>query len=227
MSVVPKTQLEKIQWAETHAPIWIANQASIGTSVAEAAAFETKTEAARAALTAAENARDAAKNATLDLQTAIAAMDVAAQGIIKQIRAKAETTNNPGVYALGSIPAPATPAPQGPPGTPNELAAELDGDGSLILTWKCANPVGTQGTIYQVWRSTTGSTGEFTYIGGVGEKKFVDASVPAGATSVCYKIQAVRSRAVGMWATFNVLFGTNEGGAMMASVGETSPKMAA
>lgn len=226
MSVVPKKLLEKIQWAEAHVTPFNSNAVAIGTTVLEASAFETKTQAARDALTGSENARNAAKDATITLDAAIAALDVSAAGIIKQVRAKAETTNNVGVFALASIPVPATPGPVGAPGTPSELKVELDGDGSLILAWKCANPVGCHGVVYQVWRSTTGGDGEFSYVGGSGSRKFVDTTVPAGAASLTYKIQAVRSTAVGMWATFNVLFGTNPSGAMIASI-EPAPKLAA
>ena len=60
--------------------------------------------------------------------------------------------------------------------------------------------------MYQICRRTA-ATGEFAYLGGAGEKKFVDTTVPAGAPQVTYQIQAVRSTAVGPWAQFNVNFG--------------------
>ena len=227
MSVVPNKQLEKLEWCENHVDPWTTNAAAIGTTAAEVTAFGTKVDAARAAMTAAEVARDAAKNATLTLQTAIAAMDVAAAGIIKQVRAKAETTGNPNVYALASIPAPGTPSPVGPPGTPTSFTVLLAQDGALQLGWKCNNPVGCHGVLYQVYRRV-GTAGDFAYVGGAGEKKFIDATVPAGASQVTYQIQAVRSTSVGPWAQFNVNFGTAAGGAVTASVAEaSSPKIAA
>ena len=124
------------------------------------------------------------------------------------------------------------PSPVPAPGTPGSFKVTLGGDGSLDLTWKCNNPAGSSGTIYQVFRRTT-AEGEFEYLGGSGSKSFLDTTVPAGATAVTYKIQAVRSTAVGPWAQFNVNFGTSGGGGgaamMTASVGETpgGPKMAA
>jgi hypothetical protein len=226
MSVVPKKQLEKLEWCESHVAPWTTNAVAIGTTAAEVTAFETKTEAARAAMTAATAAKDAAKNATLALKNAIAALDVAAAGIVKQVRVKAETTNNPNVYVLASIPAPATPSPVGAPGTPSDFAVELFQDGSLEMAWKCVNPVNCTGVVYQIWRRVGGS-GEFTYVGGVGEKKFLDTTIPAGSSFFTYKIQAVRSTAVGGWAEFNVNFGTSSAGAMTASVVQTQPKMAA
>ena len=211
MSVVPRKVLEKIQWAEAHVAPFNTNAVAIGTTVPEAAAFETKTEAARAALTAAEAARDASKNASLVLDNALAAVDVAAASIIKQVRAKAESTNNPGVYALASIPAPATPTSVAAPGKPSALKAALMADGSLDLTWDCVNPVGSQGTIYHVYRRLEGEA-EFKFIGGSGPKKFTDATIPAGTATIVYKLQAVRSTAVGPVAEFIVNFGTTAGG---------------
>ena len=57
-----------------------------------------------------------------------------------------------------------------------------DGNGALIMKWKCANPAGSSGTVYQVFRRI-GGTGEFTYLGGCGTKEFIDATIPAGATA--------------------------------------------
>jgi hypothetical protein len=122
----------------------------------------------------------------------------------------------------------ATPAPVPPPGTPGNFKVVLAGNGSLELKWKCSNPPGSQGTLYQIWRRV-GAAGEFTYLGGAGEKKFTDATIPAGSASVTYQIQAARSTAVGPWAQFNVNFGVGSSGPTIASVSETepSPKIAA
>ena len=118
-----------------------------------------------------------------------------------------------------------TPAPKGNPGTASNFKVALNGDGSIDLTFKVNNPAGTHGTMYQIFRRI-GGEGEFEYLGGVGAKKFHDATIPAGTAAVTYKIQAVRSTAVGDWAEFNVNFGTGAGGAVTASV-EPSPKLAA
>ncbi len=150
-------------------------------------------------------------------------LGVYAADLLKQVYAKAATAGD-SVYSLASIPIPATPSPVGPPGQPSDFATELDGDGSLIITWKCVNPAG--GTMYQVFRQI-GGEGDFDYIGGSGEKKYVDTTIPAGATQLTYKVQAQRTTGAGMWATFNVYFGTNAGGTMTASVVETGVKKAA
>lgn len=152
-------------------------------------------------------------------------MTRAASDILKQVKTKA-AISGPAVYALAEIPAPATPGPVPAPGQPTGFAAALGADGTVTITWKCANPPGSTGTIYQVWRRI-GAAGEFSYAGGTGAKKFVDATIPAGSTGVTYQIQAVRSTAVGPWAQFNVNFGVGTGGTVTASVVETPPAPAA
>jgi hypothetical protein len=115
-----------------------------------------------------------------------------------------------------------TPAPRPAPGTPNRFAVALAGDGALTLKWKCNNPRGTGGTMYQVWRRV-GGTAPFEYLGGSGTKAFVDATIPAGTPQVTYQIQAVRSTAVGAWAQYTVSFGTSGAAPVVAEETEVAP----
>jgi hypothetical protein len=219
MSVVPSKQVEKIQFFETHISPWTTNAVAIGTTTTAVTDLDNKTQAARDAFTAQQAAQAAAKAATNTLNNAIIAMDIAGQGIIKQIRAKAEVTANPDVYSLAQIPAPATPSPVGAPGTPTEFGVQLSQDGSLELSWKCSNPVGCTGVVYQVWRRV-GADGEFSYCGGAGERKFTDNTIPAGSSQVTYQIQAVRSTGAGPWAQYNVNFGVGGGETMTVTKGK-------
>jgi hypothetical protein len=118
------------------------------------------------------------------------------------------------------------PTPVAELGTPNKFTAALGGDGSLLIKWQCASPRAT-GMAYQVYRRL-GAAGEFEYLGGTGEKKYLDATIPGGTQQVEYRIQATRSTAVGGWATFTVAFSTSSSGAMSASVTQSTPtKLAA
>ena len=233
MAVVPDSRVDKISFFENHSAAWSTNAVAIGTTSGAVTALGTLTTAARAAYNAQQVAIDAARAATLTFNNAVDAMGSAGSDVILQIRAKAATAGD-GVYALAQIPAPATPSPRPAPGVPTGFAASLGGDGSVTLTWKCANPPRCTGTIYQVYRRV-GGEGEFTYIGGAGKKEFVDATLPAGAGQVTYQVQGVRSTAAGPWAQFNVNFGTGGGGGggtTIASVaagaqGAAAPKMAA
>ena len=218
MSVIPKELVPKIEFFENHNTPWSSNAVAIGTTAGEVTALATKTTAARAAFNAQQAAQEAAKAATLDLKNKVTAMVDAGSDIIKKVKAKAATDGD-NVYVLAQIPAPATPAPIGPPGTPSDFKVALNGDGSLTLAWKCANPVNATGTIYQVSRRI-GSGGDFAIIGATGLRSFVDATLPLGAGSgtVSYRILAVRSTVTGMPATFIVTFGVGGSGQMMASV---------
>ncbi len=110
------------------------------------------------------------------------------------------------------------PGPVGNPATPTSCVAEFTGDGSVRLKWKCENPRGCIGVMYQVWRKA--GAGEFEFLGGVGEKKFVDNTIPPGASPITYKVQAVRSTSASDWATFVISFGAASGGML---VSDTTP----
>lgn len=224
MSVVPHRQVDRIEFYENRIAQWTTNASAMGSSTPEVTAMAAKITAARNALTAAQQARIASKDATLALHEAVRAMDIAGQAIIKQVRAKAESTGDPGVYALASIPAPAVPSPVGPPGKPYAFVVRLLQEGQLEMGWKCNNPAGCTGVMYHVFRKPTGG-GEYTFLGASGERRFIDATIPAGVNAVTYKIQAKRSTSEGEAVEFNVNFGA-AGGGMTASVVET-PKLAA
>ena len=223
MGVIPDGKVAKIEFGEDHVAPWTANAVAIGTTAGAVTAWSAKVTAARDAYQAQQAAQNAAKAATNDFRIKLSAMVDATSDIIKQIKTQA-ALNGDGVYSLAEIPAPATPSPRPAPGTPTDFAAALEGNGALTLSWKCANPPGTSGTIYQVYRKAEGEA-EYTYLGGAGEKKFTDAAVPAGAAQLMYQVQAVRSTAVGPWATFVVTIGTVAGAAASASV--SAPKIAA
>jgi hypothetical protein len=217
--VLPATRVRRIEFCESHLGVFAERADLIGTTDAAVADLADKTAATRAAYEAARAAQQAARSATLEYHLAAAAMTLAAADIVKLVTAMAATTadagGGDGVYALASIPAPRSPSPAPPPGKPTAFAAALNADGSVTLRWTCANPRGTSGTLYQVWRRV-GAGGPFEHLGATGVKRFTDAMLPAGAGAVTYQIQAVRSTAAGARAQFNVNFGV-AGGASAAA----------
>lgn len=224
MATVPSDTAGKISFYENHTTPWSTNATAIGTTTTAVTDLTTKTTAARAAFNAQFSAQEAAKAATLALHAAVTAMATAGSDIIQSIKTKAATAGD-GVYVLAQIPAPATPTPVGPPGTPESFKVELNPDGSLKLTWKCANPAGSSGTTYQVFRKASGES-SFTFIGASGTRSFNDTTVPAGSAPITYQIVALRSTASGTAAQFIVNFGVGGSGEMMASV-TAAPRMAA
>jgi hypothetical protein len=222
-AVLPKPVVARIQWAENHVTPFSTNAVAIGITSAIATDFQTKTEAARAALQARDAADQAATDRNNDLRLAMIALTDAASAIVNTVHAKADSVGD-SVYSLASIPVPGTPSPRPAPGQPTGFKVELNADGSIKMTWKCDN-AGSAGTMYQVYRRTA-PTGEFTALGVAGLREFTDATIPAGSSQVTYKVRAVRSTVAGPWAEYNVTFGVGSSGAMTASV-ESAPKLAA
>ena len=228
MSLVPKKKPERTTFFASKISPWTTNSAALNVEPAAVATLDTRVEAARDAQATFVAARAAARSAGINYDQAVRGMTLAGTAIISQIRTTAQTGGD-AIYALADLPAPPTPRPVPAPGTPSDFVAALGGDGSVKITWKCVNPRGSTGTMYQVYRRV-GGAGEFSYVGGVGAKEFTDSAVPAGATTVTYQIQAVRSTAAGGWAQFNVNFGTSAGGATTATVAASTvaaPRLAA
>ncbi|HLL89692.1 MAG TPA: hypothetical protein VK324_10330, partial [Tepidisphaeraceae bacterium] len=113
------------------------------------------------------------------------------------------------VYALAQVRPPAKKSPLGKPGSPTAMTAELSAaTGALALTWRCRQPEGSKGVLYDVWRRI-GDNGAFEYLGSTGRKTFVDQTLPPGAGRVMYRIVARRSTKVGDAAEFPVNLGVS------------------
>lgn len=196
MPIVPSKNLEALIFCEAHTALFLAQAANIGLSSAQATSFKNAVVAGRAAWDARQNAIEAARVATVAMDDALGAMRRSAGDTIRLIKAFAETQSNPNtVYNIAQIPPPATPSPAGPPGTPTAFKVGLNGDGSITLRWKCVNPVGTAGTVYNVSRRIANQTA-FSPLGAVGVREFTDATIPVSAASsggVVYRVQAQRA----------------------------------
>lgn len=206
MATIPDTRAGKIEFYQSHLEAWAQDPPAIGLSAGEVAELAALVDSARAGFLEQGQARNAAMAATLAFHTRVAAMHTHGAGLLATIKAFAESGGDPGVYIRAKIPAPAIPSKAPPPGTPANFRAQLRGDGALSLSWKCKNPRGTEGTIYEVMRQVRGEAG-FRYIGAVGVKRFTDDTLPAGAAEVHYRITAVRSTARGKSALFVVNLG--------------------
>jgi hypothetical protein len=222
MSLVPKDKQGKISFFQSKITPWTASATQIGTTSTAVTALGTLTTTAATKMAAQTAAEAAWKSSILAADTAIDAMCVAGANIIADIRAEGRT-GGALVYELAEIPAPATPGPVGKPGTPFKVEARLKPNGSLELIFKCSNPAGCTGVIYQIYRKIE-STGAYEYLGGSGERKFTDLTLPSGVPSVMYQIQATRSTSVGDEAEFVVNFGTT--GATVTAVAKATQKAA-
>lgn len=212
MGITPNSRLGKVTFYETHISPWATNAAAIGLEVAEVTALGIATGAARTAYNDMIAARAAAKSATETFYEAVTAMHSApgkGSDMIDTIKNFAQTTGDPGVYALAEIPAPSEPGVVPPPGSPFDFRLALRQNGSVELKWKCNNPAGAQGTVYEIKRSVDG--GGFVVLTTIGERTFLDETVPPTTGQVIYEITAIRSTLRGTPAQFNFRFGASGG----------------
>ena len=98
------------------------------------------------------------------------------------------------------------PSPMPAPATPTNLKANVDGNGSINVSWDGTGPVGT---LYEVYRKLEGDT-EFVLLGNVDAttKEYNDATLAVGSTFATYMIRAVRGGTASANSTqFNIQFG--------------------
>jgi hypothetical protein len=187
--IVPNTQQEAISFFQARLPLWAVSPTSIGLTSAIVTDLASMVSSAQTSLNAATAARAASKNATVTLAHDLDAMRSLGGDAIKTIRAFAETTANPDVYTIASIPPPAVPTPAGPPEQPYNLGVSLNPTtGSLHLTWKGSS---AQNAYFAILRRV-GSEGPFVLLDTTTAKAFEDVTVPDGATTIEYFIQARR-----------------------------------
>ncbi len=214
-SVLPKTKIARIEWVEARIEEWLASPTLIGLTLSECQALNTKVKAARASYDEATKARARSKDATVSSDNDAAGMTALASTAIKHIKAYAASSANPdAVYAAASVPPPAAPGPAQAPARPSDFTFELDpNSGGLIVRWKCTNPAGVSRVSYTVRRGI--GNGAMTTAGVVGEKKFTDTTIPAGASVVNYQVYGQLGTLVGTASNIvTVRFG---GGGMQVS----------
>lgn len=210
MSVLPQSRQDQIAFCETHADVWQTNAAGLGVSVLTVTAMKTQMQAARNALIAAEQARDAAKAKTLSFYSATATMRDTAAGLIRAIKTFAESkptqAERDAVYALAEFSPPAPPTPATAPGKPENISITLQPSGAVTVTWTAENAAVSSGAFFNVTRKLPGSAVgfvPFTTAAGTTSAgrtmSFTDATIPASAAAdgVQYIIQGQRGLLAG------------------------------
>ncbi|HMN40733.1 MAG TPA: hypothetical protein PKE29_07780 [Phycisphaerales bacterium] len=215
---IPSTIPEMIDWCVVHEGLWSTNATSIGISSAQATVFKNAVAEMSAKSAAADAARQASKNATMEFQDSVSDVRALGNAYILMIKAFAETTNNSGVYALAGI------TPSNPPGTlpapnaPQTFGAAINPDGSLTIKWKVSQPTGVSGVAYVVSRRMVGQTA-FSIVANVGSAKmYTDTTLPYGIDRVEYMVQPVRGNVMGPQSNvFALQFGSVGGGMSIAN----------
>lgn len=221
MTGVPDGRSAAINWYTERVAAWVADPTAIGLSIEQANAIASETSTASSTRQSAFDAANVKKAAFVTYHEAADTMRENGSTLIATIKAYAEATGDPGVYAAALIDPPAQRTPTPAPGTPYDFSVGLLQDGSVELSFKCDNPSATGGTaggvVYEVFRQDPGSN-QFNYVLSAGERRFVDSTVPPGSALVSYRIVARRSTKVGPPAVFGVRFGVSVNGQQDAEI---------
>ena len=192
-SNLPARSLPTVEWLEARINVWNDNSVAIGLTSASVITLATDLINARGSFTTTQVVRAESKADTAEFHNKAMLLHDKAAGMIHSIKAFADASADPGsVYALAQVspPDPATPA--GPPVTPTNVRATLRTGGSVVVQWDGSL---AQRTFFEVLRIVDAAT-EYSRIASIGEKEFVDTTVPQGTVSVQYAIRAVRGNDV-------------------------------
>ena len=192
--------------------------AALNLSQTDATHFGTLNTAFQTALAACNAPGSKSKSLVAAKNSARENMRIQAAALGRQISPMLTVSNQVKIdlgLAVGTVP-----APRPAPGTAEGFTSSVSINGVVTTKWKSRN-YGIGGTMYQVYRSINDSQ-DFVFLGGVGEKKFVDATIPAAATSVTYQVQAVRSTVAGEFAEFRIQLGGAVTGATQAKARDAS-----
>ncbi len=212
MRTVPRDHQGRIQFYINHLQPWSEHAQQLGFSAEQITDLAQAITAAQQAFAAAQAARNAARTATEAMHNAIKTLhDSPGLGsdMIDAIRNRASSTDNQSLFTLAEIPAPRSDTAPPPPSTPTDIRTSLRQTGEVELRWKSSAPRDTQGTVYQIERAADGnaSDGPFEFVGIAGERKFIDATLPAGPELVTYRITAIRGRSRSQTGTHTMHFG--------------------
>src|SRR5687768_13380055 len=161
MPIVPETRVGKIRFYRSHLPVWAEDPASIGLTTTAVDELQQLLDEAQAAQFAHIAAQQAALAATQRYHNAVRRLHAGGDGVaggtalLQMIKSYAQSTGDVGVYFRALIPPPTKPGRPGSapaPGTPHRFDVSIKQTGEIELTWRCDNPDGTVGTIYQVRR---------------------------------------------------------------------------
>src|SRR4051812_18846975 len=112
MPIVPETRVGKIEYYQTHLPIWAQDPASIGLTPEAVAQVQQLVDEARAAMREHAAAQLAAQSATARFHIAVRRMHAGGDGVVggaallQAIKSYAQTTGDDAVYSRASVPRP-------------------------------------------------------------------------------------------------------------------------
>jgi hypothetical protein len=228
-NVPPQPKVAQIVWFENHLDGWAATPTAFGATAAQVTAVSAAVSNARKSYDAAQAAKQAAKNATEAQDQDVRTMLVKGRDLVNIMKSFIENANNPTLWAQSGLSPDEARGTAPDPTVPFELRAELDTLGNVIVSWKTSQPRGVSGVIYSVRRAIDG--GQYVLLDSVGEKQFVDETVPVSANSISYTVKAKRGSQTSGWSSaltirFGRVGGTGGGGFAIVDQ-STSPSLAA
>lgn len=224
---IPRSIPDLINWTNTHAALWEANQAQIGLTAAQVTQFKALQGNLSGRSSDADIARQASKDATLTLKNTVEQVRSVGGAFVNVIKAFAVASNNPAVYTLSGV-SPDDPAGTVPPPIPpKEFAAQVNSDGSLTIRFKVAQPEGVTGVQYFFFRRIGGgpSDAPYTLLGSTGKSKaFTDETLPIGVDRVDYIVQPKRGEIFGEQSNiFALQFGSVGGPGLTIASMDSKP----
>ncbi len=204
------TRRQRLEWIEARITQWVANASQIGITSIQANNLKDLVGQASSAFTTAEFARAEAKNATRKYYDAVSDMSGPTRDLIATIKAFAETTDNPNVYALSSIDPPAPPTPVAAPTVPFDVSGSVSPTGNATITWDADRSGASSGIFFMVERKR-GNEATFSIIGGTAEKAFLDVDPRFATGTVQYRVKAQRGGLSSEWSV-PIAFSITTGG---------------
>ena len=194
--MIPTKRQDKLDWIQTHLPVWTANASDIGLTSDQVSQLQALFTAADSAWSTAKTSRIESRNDTLTSNAAWTTMNAFFAALIKAIRSHAQATGSQEVYALAGIDPPAPPKPMPAPGMPTDVTTTIDNTGRIILRWKSTNSAPSTGAAFSIRRKLSTQTA-YTVIATAQGRTYTDDSVPEGVASASYIIQGLRGNTAG------------------------------
>lgn len=225
MGLLPSSRIKRLNYFNSRVDTWVANATQIGLTPAQASAFKILVETALSKNLAAEQLRNQSKAATQSYYEAADDAITPGRAYLATIKAYAEATGNPNVYALAEVDPPAPPTPAPVPAVPENVVGTISPTGSVTLNWE-ATPSGASSGIFFLVGRKRGAETTYTVIGGTPLREFFDPAPDVCDGPVSYQVRAQRGQLSSNWSvpiTFDVSNGPGLN-FVVASEEQTTPK---
>lgn len=173
-----------LEFVATRAEVWREHRGLLGLSAALAQSVVDELGAAQDAQAQAEARRLAAQAATQAYYQAAESLRTRAAAALRVIQTSAAISGDvqtaTDIYVAARIDPPARPRRSAGPATaPFSLRAALNtSTGAIELSWKSRQPRSVRGVMFQVCRSIGKPSGDRTFLGVTGARRFVDDALP-------------------------------------------------